>query len=95
MATGMLAGGKKTHDLSEISTLLSSPADGEKGGKKIGEYLHDGLVQYNEHINTMFIQKIDKFLKYETQVVEGILYIVTVDMGPTGCRKDLLFVRNF
>ena len=58
----------------------------------LGEYLHDAVVQLNAERNSMYMYKIAHFLKYQTQVVAGIKYIITVELAPTGCRKDKLMV---
>ena len=92
MATGgQLLGGRKSHDISELHAFLSEPFDGENG-KVYGELLHDDLVKLNKESNSMYVYKIAGFLKYETQVVAGILHIITVDLAPTGCRKNNFLV---
>ncbi|KAK0150250.1 Cystatin [Merluccius polli] len=45
------------------------------------------LVKHNEGTNDMFLRQVARVIKAEQQLVSGMNYRFTVDLGKTACRK--------
>lgn len=50
--------------------------------------LKAAVEEHNKRRNCMYLTKVQEVKKAEVQVVEGLLYKITVVMARTPCRKD-------
>ena len=66
-------------------------------GHTLNYYLKKGVIEYNKMLNSMYFYAMNnKDMDIKTQVVQGVLYIVTGEMVPTECNKnDMLEVGSY
>ncbi|KAM4560422.1 cystatin-like [Odontesthes bonariensis] len=50
--------------------------------------LNFAVVQHNRRLNDIYLHNVVEVVRAQSQVVEGIKYVITVKLVKTGCRKD-------
>ncbi|KAK0140645.1 Cystatin [Merluccius polli] len=55
--------------------------------QSVQDAMQFALVKHNEGNNDMFLRQVARVIKVEKQVVSGMNYRITVDLGKTACRK--------
>lgn len=92
-----MVGGRKTFSPDEIHAWLKEELSTENNKHKtFGQVLGTAAVQYNKMTNSMYLHTFDAekdIVKVQSQVVQGTMYYVTVNMHPTECRKTEENVR--
>ncbi|XP_034463980.1 cystatin-C-like [Hippoglossus hippoglossus] len=71
--------------LAGLGGMVGAPADVDISDAQ--DFLDFAVVQHNRGSNDMFLSQVAKVIKVQRQVVSGSLYIITVQMGKTPCRK--------
>jgi len=67
--------------------MMGAPADGDINDKDTQNALQFAVVQHNKNSNDMYVSQVARVIKTQTQVVAGMKYIFTVEMGRTSCKK--------
>ncbi|KAL2083289.1 hypothetical protein ACEWY4_021062 [Coilia grayii] len=62
-------------------------SDADINDEGVQNALQFAVVQHNKATNDMYITKVAKVVKAQSQVVAGMRYIFTVEMGRTNCKK--------
>ena len=90
MAEGMrgkLVGGLERQNLEILGDLKLVG-----NGRTLWDYLQDKIEEYARSRNSLYMYGIND-IHVQSQVVQGILYKVTVDLAPTNCRSNKFLVR--
>ncbi|KAJ8013529.1 hypothetical protein DPEC_G00030720 [Dallia pectoralis] len=67
--------------------MVGAPADANLNDPSLKNALQFAVVEHNKQSNEMYIRQVASVVKAQTQVVAGLKYIFTVNMGRTSCRK--------
>ncbi|XP_020351216.1 cystatin [Oncorhynchus kisutch] len=67
--------------------LIGGPMDANMNDQGMRDALQFAVVEHNKKTNDMFVRQVAKVVNAQKQVVSGIKYIFTVQMGRTPCRK--------
>ncbi|KAK6489893.1 cystatin-like [Huso huso] len=67
--------------------MVGGRTDADVGEEGVQDALKFAVAEFNKASNDMYIHRVSKVVKVQKQVVAGIKYIVTVQMGRTSCRK--------
>jgi len=62
-------------------------SDADINSEGVQKALQFAVVQHNQGSNDMYLSQVHRVLKVQTQVVAGLKYYITVEMGKTPCRK--------
>lgn len=67
--------------------LMGGAEDADINDKGVQNALQFAVVRHNKNSNDLFVSQVSRVIKAQTQVVAGMKYIFTVEMGKTPCRK--------
>ncbi|XP_017268201.1 cystatin isoform X1 [Kryptolebias marmoratus] len=70
-----------------LGTLVGGRKDIDVDDEILQDALNLAVVDYNKLSNNLFYFKNMEVVKAQLQVVEGVLYFITVKMGKTTCIK--------
>ncbi|KAM4607511.1 cystatin C (amyloid angiopathy and cerebral hemorrhage) [Polymixia lowei] len=71
----------------ETANLVGGPMDVDVNDRGVQEALQFAVVQHNKQTNDMFVRRVAEVTRAQSQVVAGMKYTLTVQMGRTPCRK--------
>lgn len=83
----IMTGGRKTFSPEEIERWKEDNLCVNGKNKTYGQVVKESEIQYNKESNSMFLYKMGEIESVQSQVVEGIMYYVKVNMQPTECTK--------
>ncbi|XP_063048372.1 cystatin-like [Engraulis encrasicolus] len=69
------------------AAMVGGPADADINEEGVQNALQYAVVEHNKGTNDMYISKVANVVKVQKQVVAGMKYIFTVEMGRTPCKK--------
>ncbi|KAF4105956.1 hypothetical protein G5714_013618 [Onychostoma macrolepis] len=67
--------------------LIGGPTDADMNDEGVQNALQFAVAQYNRQSNDAFVSQVSEVIRVQKQVVSGLKYIFTVNMGKTNCRK--------
>ncbi|XP_041105995.1 cystatin C (amyloid angiopathy and cerebral hemorrhage) [Polyodon spathula] len=67
--------------------MVGGKMDADVGEEGVQDALKFAVAEFNKASNDMYVHRVWKVISAQKQVVSGIKYIVTVQMGRTSCRK--------
>ncbi|KAM3863030.1 cystatin C (amyloid angiopathy and cerebral hemorrhage) [Diretmus argenteus] len=70
------------------ASMPGAPVDAEVTDPGVQNALNFAVVQHNKGTNDKFLSKVAQVVRVQKQVVAGINYIITVQMGRTSCAKS-------
>ena len=80
-----MAGGRKNISLEDAKKAMSETLP----GITLDELLQKAVVDFNKKVNSMYLYKQqEKIENVQSQVVQGMIYYVTMILNPTNCRKS-------
>ncbi|XP_060895426.1 cystatin C (amyloid angiopathy and cerebral hemorrhage) [Labrus mixtus] len=68
--------------------LIGGPTDISASNEGAVNALNFAVIEHNRQSNGMFLTKPQEVIKVQRQMVAGFLYIITVKMAKTPCRKS-------
>ncbi|NP_001290767.1 cystatin C (amyloid angiopathy and cerebral hemorrhage) precursor [Esox lucius] len=68
--------------------MVGAPSDADMNDQGLKNALQFAVVEHNKRTNDMYIRQVASVVKAQKQVVAGIKYIFTVNMGRTPCKKS-------
>ncbi|XP_037829456.1 cystatin isoform X2 [Kryptolebias marmoratus] len=70
-----------------LGALVGGKMDIDADDEGLQDALNLAVAEYNNNSNNLFYFKNMEVVKAQSQVVEGVLYFITVKMGKTTCIK--------
>ncbi|XP_052418602.1 cystatin-like [Carassius gibelio] len=67
--------------------IPGAPVNADINDKDVQKALQFAVAQYNRQSNDAFVRNVSKVLKVQQQVVAGTIYIFTVKIDITYCKK--------
>ncbi|XP_017268388.1 cystatin-like [Kryptolebias marmoratus] len=71
-----------------LSALPGGTTDIDVNDEGLQDALKFAVAEYNRKSNDFFYFKNMEVVKAQSQVVEGVLYFITVKMGKTTCKRN-------
>uniref|UniRef100_A0A7M5U6X4 Cystatin domain-containing protein n=1 Tax=Clytia hemisphaerica TaxID=252671 RepID=A0A7M5U6X4_9CNID len=77
---GQLVGGLKEQEIKILDSVVGN-------GKTLWDYLQNKIEEYAKQRNSLYMYGIND-IHVQSQVVQGVLYKVTLDLAPTDCHNN-------
>ncbi|XP_071375780.1 cystatin C (amyloid angiopathy and cerebral hemorrhage) [Centroberyx affinis] len=71
-----------------MAAMVGGWTDANVNDEGVQNALKFAVVQHNKGSNDMYLSQVAQVIRAQKQVVAGMKYLITVQMGKTPCRKS-------
>nr|XP_020453406.1 cystatin-like [Monopterus albus] len=71
-----------------LGGLVGAPQDTNPNDDMAQQALNFAVDEHNRRTNDLYLSRVSRVISLKSQVVAGIKYFFTVEMGKTPCRKN-------